>query len=446
MTADSFSPILMKNFGASNLKSFEVYRSLGGYETLKRALKSSPDDIVEQVKKSGLRGRGGAGFPTGLKWTFLPKDRTETILCINGDEAEPGTYCNRVLVENDPHQVLEGVIISAFAIRSNLAYFYLRDEYPELYHILEHALAEAYQNNLLGENILGSGYSLRIHLFQNSGAYICGEETGLLESIEGKRPWPRIKPPFPAVRGLFGRPTIINNIETLANVVHIVDRGAEWYKSIGTELSPGSKMFCVSGHVNRPGCFEFPMGVNLKQVIDAAGGVRSGNKIKAVIPGGISTGFLTADEIDVPLAFENFSRAINGCLGLGSGAIVVLDEMTDMLNVLHNVARFFSHESCGQCTQCREGTGWAYKITSRMLAGRGRKDDLGIIEELSENMGMMSGNSICGLSDGAAYPLRTLIQKFRGELEEGIKRRYGQADKIDHPYFETQLKATYVRQ
>ncbi len=424
MSDSQYKPVLLRNRGVAEVRKLAVYRERGGYKVLEKALKSEPAAIVDQVRQSGLLGRGGAGFPTGLKWTFLPQGRTKTYLCVNADEAEPGTFCNRVQMESDPHQVLEGIIISAYAVRAQRAYVYIRYEYPQQAAALESAIGEAREAGLLGRNILGSGFELEVHLFRNAGAYICGEETGLLESLEGKRPWPRIKPPYPAIRGLAGEPTIINNVETLTCVLHIVDRGADWFRSLGTERSPGPKLFCVSGHVKSPGVFERPLGVNLKTLIyECAGGVREDRSIKAVIPGGISTGFLTADEIDVPMAFESFTREKNGCLGMGTGAVVVLDETTDMLKVLHNTARFFSSESCGQCTQCREGTGWMYKMARRMLAGGGRSEDLDIIAEQTERMGMMTGQSICGLSDGASYPLRTLVTKFRAELEERMEER-----------------------
>jgi NADH-quinone oxidoreductase subunit F len=385
------------------------------------------------------------GFPAGLPRTIvvdltgkLPTGTRKIRISSNLQ-----IYWDRVLVDNDPHLALEGIIISAYAIGAQCVYIYIRDEYAEQETILEKAIGEAVVARLAGKNILGSDYGVDIFTHRNAGAYICGEETALLESIEGKRPYPRNKPPFPAVKGLFQKPTIVNNIETLACVTSIVERGADWFHSLGTDKSKGPKMYCVSGHVNKPGCWEFPMGVNLKTLIyDCADGIRDGRKIKAVNPGGISTGFLTADEIDVPMDYESFSREKNGCLGMGTGAVTVLDEDTNMLVVLHNTARFFGRESCGQCTQCREGTGWALMMTSRMLAGGGRVDDLKIIEELTEHMGMMTGHSICGLSDGAAYPLRTLIQKFREELIDGIERRRREKPMRMSPNMEAQWKAT----
>jgi NADH-quinone oxidoreductase subunit F len=420
----TFEPVLTRNVGIDGSCRLEVYRRHGGYRALEKALKIAPAEIVKQVTASGLRGRGGAGFPTGRKWTFLPPDRQRTYLCVNADESEPGTFCNRVQMEHDPHQVLEGTIISAYAIRAQAAYIYIRYEFAAQQKIMQRAVDEAYAAGLLGRNILGSGYDLDITVYSGAGAYICGEETGLLESIEGRRPWPRPKPPYPAVEGLFGEPTIINNVETLACVVHIIDRGPDWFRSIGTPQSTGPKLFCVSGHVNRPGCYERPLGVALKEIIyELADGVRGGRRIKAVVPGGISTGVLTADELDVTMDFESFTPVRNGCLGLGTAAVIVMDETTDMLRVLHNTARFFAHESCGQCTQCREGTGWIYKMTTRMLAGGGREEDLDIIDELTDRMGMMSGQSICGLPDGAAFPLRCIVRKFRDELIERMTGR-----------------------
>jgi len=438
-----FEPILTRNAGPDPDRSLESYLARSGYRALAKAFEMGPDAITEQVKLSGLRGRGGAGFPTGAKWSFLPKDRQRTVLCVNFDEAEPGTFCNRVLIDIDPHQALEGIIISAFAVRAQVAYIYIRDEYPRQEAILEQAILEARRAGYIGKNILGKGYDLEVYIHRNAGTYISGEETALIESIEGKRPWPRNKPPFPAVFGVFGLPTVVNNIETLACVTHIVERGGGWFKSLGTSMSTGTKMYCVSGHVNRPGCFEHPLGVNLTTLIfDDAGGIPNGRKIKAVNPGGISTGFLTADEIDVPMDFNSFSREKNGCLGLGTGAVTVLDETVDLLRVLHNTARFFAHESCGQCTQCREGTGWAYKITSRMLAGGGREWDLDIILDITGHMGMMTGHSICGLSDGAAYSLRTLIEKFRPELVERIQQRRRERPMPISENMAAQFKAT----
>ncbi len=417
-----YEPILLANVGVENSRSLEVYRARGGYQALAKALKMTPEQIVDQVKDANLCGRGGAGFPAGVKWTFLPKDRTRTYLCVNGDESEPPTFTNRVLIEHDPHQLIEGTIISAYATATQVAYIYLRVEFHEQFHILQRAIDEAYAAGLLGRNILGSGYDLECYIHRGAGAYVCGEETGLIESLEGKRGWPRIKPPFPAVEGLFRRPTVVNNVETLCNVVHIINRGADWFKSIGPEGSYGPKLFAVSGPVNRPGCYEGPMTITLRELIfgdEYARGTRDGRRIKAVFPGGISMGVVTGDELDMVM---NFRDPVNyGLLGLGTAAAVVIDDATDIRTVLRSVARFFAMESCGQCTQCREGTMWMYQIAKRIEEGAGRLEDLDILEETTSNLGMMPGLSICGLSDGAAFPIRTIVQKFRAEFEAHIR-------------------------
>ncbi|HEY3242818.1 MAG TPA: NADH-quinone oxidoreductase subunit NuoF [Phycisphaerae bacterium] len=418
-----FEPVLLRNRGVEGSTSLEVYRARGGYQALAKALKTTPEAVVDEVKKANLRGRGGAGFPAGAKWGFLPKDRQHTLLCVNADESEPPTFCNRVLMESDPHQLIEGTIIAAYATQSQIAYIYLRVEFHEVFHILQRAVDAAYAAGLIGKNILGSGYSLDIYLHRGAGAYICGEETGLIESLEGKRGWPRIKPPFPAVEGLFRRPTVVNNVETLCCVPHIIERGASWFTSIGPPHSTGPKLFCVSGHVNRPGCYEAPMTIAVQELIESdrfGGGMRDGKKVKCVLPGGISMGALSADELHMKMDFEDPKKF--GLLGLGTAAAVVIDETADMRMVLRNIARFFDHESCGQCTQCREGTAWMDKIATRIALGLGRMEDLDIIDEVAAEMGMMPGLSICGLSDGATYPIRTIIKKFRKELEGYIRQ------------------------
>ena len=419
-----YEPVLLRNVGVENSTSLEVYRSRGGYQALAKALKMGPEEVSEEVRNANLRGRGGAGFPAGVKWSFLPKDRTRTLLCVNADESEPPTFSNRVVMENDPHQLIEGSIITAYATRAQVAYIYMRGEFHEPFHILHKAIDEAYAAGLLGKNILDSGYDLECYIHRGAGAYVCGEETGLIESIEGKRGWPRIKPPFPAVEGLFRRPTVVNNVETLCNVVHIVERGADWFKSIGPEGSYGPKLFCVCGPVNRPGCFEGPMTVTLRDLIfgDEYGrGMRDGRGVKAVFPGGISMGVVTGDELDMRL---DFSDPMNyGLLGLGTAAAVVVDDSADIRMVLRNVARFFALESCGQCTQCREGTSWMHKIALRIERGAGRIQDLDILTETTGSLGMIPGLSICGLSDGAAFPIRTIVEKFRDEFEEHIRNQ-----------------------
>ncbi|MCC7421388.1 MAG: NADH-quinone oxidoreductase subunit NuoF [Planctomycetaceae bacterium] len=424
-----FEPVLLARVGKPDSQKLETYRRDGGYEALKKALAMSPEEVTNVVKDSGLRGRGGAGFPTGLKWTFLPKNHTGPIyLAINADESEPGTFNNRILMEDDPHQILEGIAISCHAIKSERAYLYLRFEYGKSYRNLQAAIDECYAAGILGNNSMGSGKKLDIFLHRGAGAYICGEETGLIESLEGKRAWPRIKPPFPAIEGLFRKPTIVNNIETMACVTHILNRGVEWFKSIGVPPDPknprdagsyGPKLYCLSGHVNKPGCYELPLGVTARELIfEHGGGIPHGRKVKAVVPGGISMGFLSADELDIPLDFNGPGKV--GCLGLGTAAVVVVDDSISIVDVLYNCCRFFSHESCGQCTPCREGTAWMTKILERMRSGHGTTRDLDLLAEVSGSIGIIPGTTICGLSDGAAWPVKNAIKKFRPEFEEYI--------------------------
>lgn len=427
-----FQPILLANVGKPDSHTLRAYEQTGGYQTLRKVLKEkSPKDATEIVKASGLRGRGGAGFPTGLKWTFLPPNHPGPIyFCLNADESEPGTFNNRVLMEEDPHEVIEGLILSCYATNAATAYFYMRCEFPLAWQRVERAVADCYAAGYLGKNILGSPYSLDIFMHRGAGAYICGEETGLIESLEGKRAWPRIKPPFPAVEGAFRKPTVVNNVETVACVRHILDRGADWFKSIGVPPDPGNprdagsygpKLYCLSGHINKPGCYEAPLGITVSELIDRfGGGVWKGRKAKAAIPGGISMGLLTADEFHCPLDFNGPGKF--GCLGLGTAAVVVMDEQTSMVDFLLNSCRFFSHESCGQCTPCREGTSWATKMMTRIKAGRGRLRDLELLAEIGDTIGIMPGTTICGLADGAAWPIKNCLKKFRPELEAYIKR------------------------
>ncbi len=434
----AFERILMKHVDVPNSTSLSVYKSDGGYEGAAKALQMKAEQVVELVKEANVRGRGGAGFPAGLKWSFLPAERDVTYLCVNADESEPPTFCNRVLMETDPHMLLEGILIAGYATRTTVAYIYMRGEFIEQFHIMQKAIDEAYEAGYLGKNILGSGYDLDCYIHRGAGAYICGEETGLIESLEGKRGWPRIKPPFPAVEGAFRKPTVVNNVETLACLPHIITRGVEWWQSLGPEGSFGPKMYCVSGPVNKPGCYEGPMGISVRDLIYAdefGGGMRDGKKVKAVLPGGFSMGVLRGDlfpkapdgtvdpaqdydELDARLDFDDVRRY--GLLGLGTAAAVVVAEDTDIRDVLANVARFFAMESCGQCTQCREGSSWMYKMAQRIRGGAGRIADLDVLVEVTQNMGMMPGESICGLSDGAAWPIRTIVQKFRKEFEQHI--------------------------
>lgn len=427
-----FEPVLTANIHKPDSHTLKVYQANGGYQAIRTVLKDkTPLDVIELVKASGLRGRGGAGFPSGMKWSFLPKDHPGPIyMCVNADESEPGTFNNRLLMEEDPHEVLEGIMIGCYATRAKAAYIYLRYEYPLSLRRLEAAIQECYANNLLGEKILGSDFSLDIYVHRGAAAYICGEETGLIESLEGKRAWPRIKPPFPAIEGVFRKPTVVNNIETMACVPHIVNRGADWFKSIGIPADPnnprdagsyGPKLYCISGHVNKPGIYELPLGVTCRELIEnQGGGVWKGRKGKAAIPGGISMGLLTEPEFDTKLDFAGPGKV--GCLGLGTAAVVVLDETVSMVDFLHNSCRFFAHESCGQCTPCREGTSWSERILTRIKHGKGRLKDLDILLDISESIGIMPGTTICGLADGAAWPIKNAIRKFRGEFEDYIKR------------------------
>ena len=427
-----FEPVLLANINKPDSHTLRVYEASGGYAALRKVLgEMTPERVVEMVKASGLRGRGGAGFPCGLKWTFLPKDHPGPIyFCLNADESEPGTFNNRILMELDPHQVLEGLILSCYATRATTAYIYLRYEYPTALERLQSAIDECYAAGYLGKNILGSQFSLDVYIHRGAAAYICGEETGLIESLEGRRAWPRIKPPFPAVEGVFRKPTVVNNVETAACVTHIAARGVDWFKSIGVPPDPnnprdagsyGPKMYCLSGHVERPGCYEAPLGITVRQLIDRfGGGVRGGRQAKAAIPGGISMGLLRADEFDCPLDFNGPGRY--GCLGLGTAAVVVMDETVSMIDVLHNSCRFFAHESCGQCTPCREGTAWSLKMLDRIKAGRGRLKDLDLLLEIGHTIGIIPGTTICGLADGAAWPIKNAIEKFRDEFEEYIRR------------------------
>ena len=423
--------VLLANVDKENSHTREVYEQTGGYQALRAVLgKQTPKDVIELVKSSGLRGRGGAGFPTGLKWSFLPADHPGPIyFCLNADESEPGTFNNRILMEDDPHQVIEGLILSCYATSASTAYFYMRYEYPLAWQRVQQAVDECYEAGYLGENILGSGYSLDIFLHRGAAAYICGEETGLIESLEGKRAWPRIKPPFPAVEGVFRKPTVVNNVETVACVRHIAERGSDWFRSSGVPPDPenprdagsfGPKLYCLSGHVEKPGCYEAPLGLTVQQLIDDyGGGMRGGKKAKAAIPGGISMGLLTADEFDCPLDFAGPGKY--GCLGLGTAAVVVMDETTSMVDFLHNSCQFFAHESCGQCTPCREGTAWALRMIQRVHAGRGRLRDLDLLLEIGDSIGIIPGTTICGLADGAAWPIKNSIRKFRDEFETFIK-------------------------
>jgi NADH-quinone oxidoreductase subunit F len=426
-----FEPVLLRRILKKASPALDAYRADGGYRALTKAVNEmTRAQVGEEVKAAGLRGRGGAGFPCGVKWTFLPKDHPGPIyLCVNADESEPCTFNNRILMEEDPHQVLEGILLACYATRATTAYVYVRYEYGKATRAMQRAIDEAYAAGLLGPNVLGKGFGVDAYVHRGAGAYICGEETGLIESLEGKRAWPRIKPPFPAVEGVFRKPTVVNNIETLACVTHIIDRGADWFKSMGVPPDPknprdagsyGPKLYCISGHVNNPCCVELPLGITVRELVEKhGGGVWKGRKAKGCIPGGVSMGLMTEAEFDTPLDFNGPGRV--GCLGLGTAAVTVFDEQTSVVDVLYNICRFFAHESCGQCTPCREGTGWMLKIVDRIRRGQGRLEDLAILDEVGNGMGIMPGTTICGLADGAGWPVKNAVRKFRAELEDYIK-------------------------
>jgi NADH-quinone oxidoreductase subunit F len=412
--------VLTQNIGVSDLQHIRIYESLGGYGALAKAFREhSPAEVIEIVKKSGLRGRGGAGFPTGMKWGFVPKNTGKPVyLCVNADESEPGTFKDRLIIEKDPHQLIEGTIIAAYALECHQAFIYVRGEFVYGSDVLNTAVNEAYSKGLLGRNILGSGFDLDLMVHRGAGAYICGEETALLESLEGKRGHPRLKPPFPAVVGLYGAPTVINNVETLANVPHIIRNGAEWYTSIGTERNSGTRLFGVSGHVKKRGIYELPMGTPLRELIfDCCDGVRDGRKLKAIVPGGSSVPVLTADQIDVRLDFDSIAAA--GSM-LGSAGVIVMDDSTCMVAAARRIAKFYAEESCGQCTQCREGTEWIYRILTRLENGNGRTGDLELLLDLCANM---KGRTICPLSDAAAMPIESYIQRFPEEFAAHIQEQ-----------------------
>lgn len=413
-----------------HIVGIEEYVRTGGYKALEKALDSKPEDIISTVKDAVLRGRGGAGFPAGLKWSFLPDpDGDRRYLAINCDEAEPGTFKDRLLVDFDPHLVLEGIAIACYACKLDTAYFFIRGEYHHQAKVMLKAIEEAYEYGIFGPQGLLKGKSsevVNIHLHRSAGAYICGEETGLLEAIEGKRGWPRIKPPFPAVKGLFGRPTIVNNVETLAAVGPIIEHGVEWWKSHGCESaiggapSYGSKLMGVSGHVERPGTYECHLGIPLSKLIeDYCGGMRNGKKFKGAIAGGVSMGVLGPDQYDAEMDFDIGTRY--DVLGLGTACPTVFDEDTDMVAVARNISRFFKNESCGQCTPCREGSGWVFKLLSRIERGSGTTQDLDLLLEIAGSMGLSPGTTICGLADGNNWAVRTIVNKYRGEFEARVK-------------------------
>ncbi len=405
--------------------TLESYKQRGGYQALEKVLRDgmSPEQIIEEMKASGLRGRGGAGFPTGLKWSFMPRSApVDKYIVCNSDEGEPGTFKDRDILRYNPHALIEGMIIAGYAIGANAGYNYIRGEFIEPIERFDAALEEAREAGYLGENILGSGFDFQLHTHRGAGAYICGEETALLESIEGKKGQPRYKPPFPANYGLFGKPTTINNTETLSSVPAIIRNGGQWFQDLGKPNNGGSKIFAVSGHVNNPGNFEVPMGIPFVKLLEMAGGMRNGKKLKAVIPGGSSTPVLPAD-IMLALDMDYDSLAKAGSM-LGAGSVIVMDEDTDMVKTLERIAYFYYEESCGQCTPCREGTGWLYRVIKRIAEGNGRQEDLDLLTDVAGNIG---GRTICALGDAAAMPVASFIQHYRHEFEAYIQKN----DKVD---------------
>lgn len=408
--------VITKHLGEKDTHTLKHYKSVGGYEAAKKALSSmTGDQIIDEVKKSGLRGRGGAGFPTGMKWSFIDKKnpKPKYLIC-NADEGEPGTFKDRVILEQLPHMMIEGMIIAAKAIDAHKAFIYIRGEYTLSIERVQAALDECYANGILGKNVLGTGYTLDIAVYQGAGAYICGEETALINSLEGRRGHPRLKPPFPAVSGLYGCPTVVNNVETFSAVPHIINNGAEWYAKMGTPKSTGTRLFSVSGPVKRPGVYEIELGTPLMYLInELCGGMRDGKKLRGIIPGGSSVPILTAEECQT--ANMDFESMVAHKTMLGSGAVIVLAEDTDIVETTYRLAEFYAHESCGQCTPCREGTHWVASLLHKIKEGHGTKKDLDLILSLTVNM--EGGTTICPLADACVGAVRPAIQKYRAEFE-----------------------------
>ena len=439
MPAPIGTKVVYARHGNEDAKTLAGYEKSGGYSSLRKALAMRPEDITNEVKASNLRGRGGAGFATGVKWGFVPKDAKVVHLVCNADESEPGTCKDRELIYWDPHLLIEGMIVSAHALRAVHNYIYIRGEMMREYAVLQKAVDDAYARGYLGKNILGTGVECHLTVHRGAGAYICGEETALLNSLEGRRGQPRLKPPFPAVKGLFGNPTIVNNVETLMNVPAIIEKGGAWFNELGMGRSGGTRMLCVSGHVNKPGVFELPMGITFNQIInDVCGGMKAGRAVKAVIPGGVSMPPLDASELDVPCEFDalmtderikpvevrpgvNFDLGGNRILRTmaGSGGVVVMDDQTDIPMATWRIMKFFAHESCGQCTPCREGTGWLEKVSRRVATGNGKPDDLELLASIAHGI---AGNTICALGDAAAWPMLGFLTKFRADFQAKLRR------------------------
>lgn len=413
----------MEKFLLTNIENYhkiDIYESHGGYSALKKAITKTPDEITDEVKKSNLRGRGGACFYTGLKWTFMPKDNSKPkYLCVNGDESEPGTFKDRQLFEFNPHQVIEGILIACYAMGISTAYVYIRGEYGKWIRMFQKAVDDAYQKNYVGKNILGTNFSTEIVLHKGAGAYICGEESALMNSIEGDRGYPRVKPPFPAQKGLWGMPTTINNVETIANVPIIINKGWEWYSNYGAQKHPGPILVGISGHVKKPGVYEVPTGTKISDLIyseNFGGGILNDKKIKAIIPGGSSTMILEAEKIEnITMDFDSLKSAGSS---IGTAGLIVMSEETDLIEVISRITKFYYHESCGQCTPCREGTGWMKKILSRFENGSATENDINLLLDVANNI---EGNTICALGDAAAWPVQSMIKRFRNEFEKKIK-------------------------
>jgi NADH-quinone oxidoreductase subunit F len=426
MATTAFEPIISAAWGKPNSWSLDEYKKRGGYKGLEKALELAPAQIIDEVKKSNLRGRGGAGFPTGLKWSFVPKDSPKPkYLAVNGDESEPGTFKDRYILENDPHMMLEGIAIASYALGVHTCYVYLRGEFKFQAERTNAAIREAYAAGIFGKKVLGKDYQLDCYVVRGAGAYICGEETALLESLEGKKGWPRLKPPFPAVVGLFGSPTVVNNVETLASVPHVFTRGAGWYAGLGTDKSGGTRLVCLSGTVNRPGVYEVSLDTTFTQLIfdDKYGrGLPAGRKVKAVIPGGSSAPILSPDELDIAMEFE--AVKVKQTMA-GSGGVIVMDDTTCMVRSLWRVARFYAEESCGQCTPCREGTPWQTRLLRKIEEGRGEPGDVEILSNVASSIAPYPpiglGNTICALGDAAALPTHSFLMRFREEFEAHIR-------------------------
>lgn len=439
----------MEKIVLPDIKDFhllDVYLTNGGYAAAKKALKQSPDDLIDQVKKSGLRGRGGAAFSAGLKWSFMPKQTTkEKYLCVNGDESEPGSFKDRQIFEYNPHQLIEGILITCYAIGAKTSYVYIRGEYHKWINLFEKALADAYTKGFVGEAMketFGTEFYCNIYVHKGGGAYICGEESSLMNSIEGKRGYPRVKPPFPAQSGLWGCPTTVNNVETITNVPPIISKGWEWFSKIGEPKHPGTILLGISGHVNKPGVYELPSGTLLTDLIyNYAGGVPGNKKILCVIPGGSSMPPLRGDQLEgVKMDAESLKAAGSA---IGTGGVMVMDEDTDLVKVLARITKFYYHESCGQCTPCREGTGWMLKILNRILRGEGSSTDLDLLTSVANNI---EGNTICALGDAAAWPVKFMVERFRDYFEKRVKKEINipVANKV-HSMRETKIPLSPIK-